>query len=1440
MKYRELIEYNGRQLFSGAIDIDTYLNSPEKTREIVFSYIFHGKTNHEGELNGHSLTDSITFTEKVLEALDSDTPEILLGIAGYGVGKSHLGLTIASMLSDSNGILRESIVDGIREIDEFAAERISDNFDGDDRPFLVIPINGMRNVNLKDLFFYTIKKVLIKDHVDSSCLDEFDPRFDSLKNTLETNGDREKVKNLLSKFGLSERSFSDAMDNMDADVYSTIKNALPSAGLKFYEPAAIGELKDIISTVAINLCGENKPYRAMLIVFDEFGKYMSFASSNEGTAGPGCMQLLFEGINSHSGIDGHVVMLGLSQLDLKEYQRGSGDVAFTNTMKRYVTRFDSADRYYLSACFETLVSNLIAVNDPSMVPSLASASFNAKVGSVHKALVKYFRQVSNIDVWADEGKFARIICKGCWPLSPYLVWTLSYITSVNNLLQQRSGFNILATLFNEVIYDDDVDGEIPAIALFKAGLLEEFLDSERTFATADSVSMEYHFLLQKYEHKLTSREIAVLEAIVLTHKLKALCDTQSSMNRLIVELSGLSIRSVEAAIESLSGEYNAVSYDATSGFYLIQSDSVSFSQFDQIIQKKVKNYKLTTEPESQFASIDNIFAFSHEASDIKNECLQDIECDFAIDYEISTPEWKYMSSLIIGYDYLEKLKSAINVEEIKARVDFNASRGQIFYVLLPKTVSAKGAKEKIEEILRVKAVQYGTILPVMVLLLSDENDVILNNCIEISLMDSFTQEESDKFSSLILKQKNRLFGEIRNTIENQKQKKNYVYPECIKSNQPLKLAGESIFEEIYPSVIPFFIDGTNWMSSVQKFIDIFSRGSFSWNDIQNTNDTKFINRARTLLSKDWQIVGSKGVGRTPKQETLEAIFDGIDEILEGGYSVYVFDLYQKLLQPPYGANTTSASLILFLYLSCRYHEIDISKKGDLIDLSSFASAKNSLAKNKGLVKGVWEDVLFRKAVRDDAKWITLINQWSDETKLLSLIDDLHQAQQLQENNISLPSHLSTRFAECVNRSKQANELLEVWNANAILVKEKIQSCINQERVGKPLRMYVTEYLPLYNNTIEKGKNLKSQIIFPDEIVSEDESFRELVCTYIDGNIDTWIAEHPLSFSARKTDFDQTVSDYDRVIKHLNTAGLNLVANDLSADLDECKAKRKAYIEFKSAERKALDELDSIKDTIKIGIFSSAQVISNLNRLKELLKYIDEFNQEKLNLLSECSFSAIKNDIQGSIDYLNSIGSQKDKEFEELFNIDVETVDNLDYIINVTSELISFYKGLGDIKNDNLDDAQIMRNEATLLKEAYNKMSSSSLSVAELKDIALDFKNKFEAEFSDDAIFADGEIIDTFEKEIEEDTISRAVIWVEQVRNNLSKAQTVNDIDRVIFLLDSAPNYTAGVVVSEIESVRGSALSKKGEMKLDYIKSLFDELTDKEKAMFLSWCKYSSH
>ena len=61
---------------------------------------FFGVTEDDIEFKSHKLMDTCTYTELISEKLSSEEGNpIMLTIAGYGTGKSHLSVTLGTLFS---------------------------------------------------------------------------------------------------------------------------------------------------------------------------------------------------------------------------------------------------------------------------------------------------------------------------------------------------------------------------------------------------------------------------------------------------------------------------------------------------------------------------------------------------------------------------------------------------------------------------------------------------------------------------------------------------------------------------------------------------------------------------------------------------------------------------------------------------------------------------------------------------------------------------------------------------------------------------------------------------------------------------------------------------------------------------------------------------------------------------------------------------------------------------------------------------------------------------------------------------------------------------------------------------------------------------------------------------------------------------------------------
>jgi len=98
---------------------------------------------------------------------------------------------------------------------------------------------------------------------------------------------------------------------------------------------------------------------SLILIFDEFGRYIEFATTRSQIAGSGVLQDLYEGIQSYSDT---ACFIGFIQFELNAYvQRISSE--FKNEILRYITRYQLANKVYLSINLETLIANLIHKQD---------------------------------------------------------------------------------------------------------------------------------------------------------------------------------------------------------------------------------------------------------------------------------------------------------------------------------------------------------------------------------------------------------------------------------------------------------------------------------------------------------------------------------------------------------------------------------------------------------------------------------------------------------------------------------------------------------------------------------------------------------------------------------------------------------------------------------------------------------------------------------------------------------------------------------------------------------------------------------------------------------------------------------------------------------------------------------------------------------------------
>ena len=156
-KVADIVDFRRDLFFDGAVQIGWFETDAQRRDLAASHFVFHGPQYHgvsEQDLRGaggFQLTDTAQFTHNLLNALDPQHDSSLpfaLAIAGWGTGKSHLGLTLATLLSQPDNEVAETILANLEAADVDLGQSIRTTLRSWNQTVLVLPINGMQDFDL--------------------------------------------------------------------------------------------------------------------------------------------------------------------------------------------------------------------------------------------------------------------------------------------------------------------------------------------------------------------------------------------------------------------------------------------------------------------------------------------------------------------------------------------------------------------------------------------------------------------------------------------------------------------------------------------------------------------------------------------------------------------------------------------------------------------------------------------------------------------------------------------------------------------------------------------------------------------------------------------------------------------------------------------------------------------------------------------------------------------------------------------------------------------------------------------------------------------------------------------------------------------------------------------------------------------------------------------
>lgn len=1041
MKLKDVVSFRKDLLFHGAVQLGWFERNKVLSDKAAAHFIFHGPDYHGADTDavetGVSFVDTATFTKEVTDRLvsgDTDEP-FIISIAGYGTGKSHLALTLATLFSRPESALSQSILANLSLADAQIGQCVQNSIAHlREQPFLVVALNGMEDFDLSNEISRQILNALKEKDVDTGALENLRPRFKLAENfarAFHVTLDEDFREYFGDDYSIEE--ITRGLTSQDDRVFTKVNEIYKLKMGTSFPVAGQESLQDFIRVTSKQYCGPGKPFAGLLIIFDEFGRYIEFAAQKPHVAGPAALQQLYEAVQENAG---SVFLLAFIQTELRAYASRVMPER-RDEMERYLTRFDSVRKVRLSTNLETVIAHLIEKKDLRVIKEQVSS---LQLDYIHSCMVKWFPDLSRHALWLSPGAFARVVGEGCWPLHPVSTWVLSQLTSVGKALQQRSALSLLTDVVDVLIEKDlEPSSAIVPTDLLTSSLLDEFKSSER-MGTQRPITDSYQVVLEKYQHDLSPTEKIILGAIVLQQKIGIKVESRTDYIEAVCMFTGLPQEVVDRGLSLLEKEFGVLEWNGLVNQYEIIGDAVPRRTFLSSLERKVNEIGLDRRSDIFYANIRQWLD--------KDE----FPTDFGEQNDISTREWNYKCY----FSNVQILENQIQMALLQWRDAVNAdtSKGQLIYCYVGPGSELTSLKERVQARLWSRMAELGVDLrkgaPIAILFLDDYEGDFGQKLAEYWVLESgFSDEEHSKFANFILDKKNSVKEELSRIFEEMEEESNVVFATSVQiQHGRLRQMLLRLFDVVYPERIPFPFDGFhtirgNAAANCQTFTRELLLGNLDREWLQARKPQEK-NRGYKVLDQAWRIFDKAGSVRllpgNPRVRKLihilHSTLDPASDEQAQTQSANLGRVVKRWMAPPFGCNLAAAGLLLATYLGRRQNELDLYYNNRLVRTEEWLA--RAMPTNFFDLTILDNTVVTRVSKDRASLWEELFEKWELEPTYSGRIAFMEKAEELSER-VPLPQVLRDRYELLKTKTQLAvrklNELARVLNKALSLVEE---------------------------------------------------------------------------------------------------------------------------------------------------------------------------------------------------------------------------------------------------------------------------------------------------------------------------------------------------------------------------------------------------------------------
>lgn len=1189
MKVADLIRFRSDVFFDGAVQLLWADDDFKRANDAARSFVFHGPRYHgvskEGQADEiYRLTDTATLAADLLSRIADETTAysnpFSLAIAGYGSGKSHFALALTRLLRDPSSELSEKIVANLTVADSKAAEKAKKALKEIEKPALVIALDGTGNFNLGNALSASLYRSLKEQQIDDRAIRELSPRFEDAANFVERNFER-RTSEFSSRFpGKSKQSLVEALASRDEDTYTLVDALYFDANGAHIPVAGRESIQDLITVFCETYCSKGGPFSRLVIMFDEFGRFLEYVAERPALAGDSALQQIFQGIQDNAS---HAHFVGFIQYELKAYlaRLGSRDAMH---IQKYITRFDISKKYYVSSNLETIIAHLLEKKDEFALES-ALEKDRSSSHALHAMMAEMLPGFDRLPVWNNPMEFERVIVRGCWPLHPLATW---FLTRQQDIVQSRSAITFVKNAVDAAATKNVFEGQrltiISASHLLAGDLLMEMLAAERAHggATVDNLVAT----LTKYEAQLDELDRGLLTSIAAAKKMRVVSSEQQAYDRFLAELVGRPHEDCHDHLSRLDQELGVIAWSKELKQYEIVTDAATRGQY----QKDLRNKVAAVSPS------DVMEIFINRAKVWSDKLFDDVATTFGQERDIPTLEWSFTSQLTNDERLTVAMQNAFSDWRLAVKPD--QAKGQILYCFTSPECDLDAVQKQ------VKATQAAemkkadvTAAPIWTVLLSDRSHRVQRYLATLYALDeSFDQKEQERYSRFIPEERENAKLGLRSALRDVIKDRVSIVAGIDVASGRLSEEASSVFKQVYPHAFPFPFDGLNTKNgNGSADIAAISRALFgdevsaAWLAVQQV---RLQNRVRAVLGESWGSLTLDGkVKPTAGNPQIRSVLEKLEKAHKSMPTRSLGEDLTLLTRPPFGCNLASASLLIALFVGKPIPPRAIQYQKQGVSLKEWLEAAYG-TNGKFLLEAPLEKTTILFLTEDSiTRWKVFLNRWEAETTLQLSVSCLKEAEKMRSRD-PLPEQLEPNFKYLRDRAHQENIELEMHVSFLQEVGNRLELAIKS---GK-----VQEFLAAAQKYVSRRKDMSNH---PTKWTAEQHDELTDLCAQIAEllreTVPKWLRSQACNTAEQISDFR---SKMERTQKTLESLDLKEMAREVERHTQGMIARVKERYQY---ENLLTDTNNFLRTLDPLPSTPLQDVIDRISKAESLTKLLKE-------------------------------------------------------------------------------------------------------------------------------------------------------------------------------------------------------------------------------------------